>query len=123
VRRTGQTVALLAFGSLVTPALMAAEILDATLADMRFVKPLDEALIQQLAQTHEVLVTLEENAVMGGAGSAVVEYLHRAGLRNRVLQLGLPDRFIDHGDHASMLKDCGLDAAGIVASVSALLPE
>jgi 1-deoxy-D-xylulose-5-phosphate synthase len=114
VRRTGQTVALLAFGSLVTPALMAAEILDATLADMRFVKPLDEALIQQLAQTHEVLVTLEEN---------VVEYLHRAGLRNRVLQLGLPDRFIDHGDHASMLKDCGLDAAGIVASVSALLPE
>jgi 1-deoxy-D-xylulose-5-phosphate synthase len=114
---------LLAFGSLVTPALMAAEILDATLADMRFVKPLDEALIQQLAQTHEVLVTLEENAVMGGAGSAVVEYLHRAGLRNRVLQLGLPDRFIDHGDHASMLKDCGLDAAGIVASVSALLPE
>ncbi|MDP2026998.1 1-deoxy-D-xylulose-5-phosphate synthase [Sulfuriferula sp.] len=123
VRRTGQTVALLAFGSLVTPALMAAEILDASLADMRFVKPLDEALIQQLAQTHEVLVTLEENAVMGGAGSAVVEYLHRAGLRNRVLQLGLPDRFIDHGDHASMLKDCGLDAAGIVASVSALLPE
>ena len=123
VRRTGKTVALLAFGSLVTPALMAAEILDATLADMRFVKPLDEALIQQLAQTHEVLVTLEENAVMGGAGSAVVEYLHRAGLRNRVLQLGLPDRFIDHGDHASMLKDCGLDAAGIVASVSALLPE
>ena len=123
VRRTGQTVALLAFGSLVTPALMAAEILDATLADMRFVKPLDEALIQQLAQTHEVLVTLEENAVMGGAGSAVVEYLHRAGLRNRVLQLGLPDRFIDHGDHASMLKDCGLDAAGIVASASALLPE
>ena len=123
VRRTGKTVALLAFGSLVTPALMAAEILDATLADMRFVKPLDEALIQQLAQTHEVLVTLEENAVMGGAGSAVVEYLHRAGLRNRVLQLGLPDSFIDHGDHASMLKDCGLDAAGIVASASALLPD
>ena len=123
VRRNGKTVALLAFGSLVAPALAAAETLDATLADMRFVKPLDEALIQQLAQTHEVLVTLEENAVMGGAGSAVLETLQRLGLRNRVVQLGLPDRFIDHGDHASMLKDCGLDAAGIVDSVRAILPE
>jgi 1-deoxy-D-xylulose-5-phosphate synthase len=123
VRRTGKTVALLAFGSLVSPALAAAETLDATLADMRFVKPLDEALIQQLAQTHAVLVTLEENAVMGGVGSAVLETLQRLGLRNRVVQLGLPDRFIDHGDHASMLKDCGLDAAGIVDSVRAVLPE
>ncbi len=123
VRRTGKTVALLAFGSLVTPALAAAEALDATLADMRFVKPLDEALVRQLAQTHEVLVTLEENAVMGGVGSAVLETLQRLGLRNRVVQLGLPDRFIDHGDHASMLKDCGLDAAGIVDSVHAILPE
>ena len=123
VRRTGKTVALLAFGSLVTPALAAAEALDATLADMRFVKPLDEALVRQLAQTHEVLVTLEENAVMGGVGSAVLETLQRLGLRNRVVQLGLPDRFIDHGDHASMLKDCGLDAAGIVDSVRAVLPE
>ena len=123
VRRTGKTVALLAFGSLVTPALAAAEALDATLADMRFVKPLDEALVRQLAQTHEVLVTLEENAVMGGVGSAILETLQRLGLRNRVVQLGLPDRFIDHGDHASMLKDCGLDAAGIVHSVRAILSE
>jgi 1-deoxy-D-xylulose-5-phosphate synthase len=123
MRRTGKRIALLAFGSLVTPALAAAEALDSTLADMRFVKPLDEALIQQLAQTHEVLVTLEENAVMGGVGSAVLETLQRLSLSNRVIQLGLPDRFIDHGDHVGMLKDCGLDAAGIVASVRTVLPE
>lgn len=123
LRREGRRVALLAFGSMVAPALAAAARLDASVADMRFVKPLDEALLQQLAQTHELLVTLEENAVMGGAGSAVSECLQRLGLYSRMLQLGLPDTFIDHGDHATMLKDCGLDADGIEATIRQHLPE
>lgn len=123
LRRHGQRVALLAFGSMVAPALAAAAKLDASVADMRFVKPLDEALLQQLAQTHELLVTLEENAVMGGAGSAVSECLRRLGLQPRVLQMGLPDIFIEHGDHATMLKDCGLDAGGIEATIRQHLPE
>jgi len=123
LRREGRRVALLAFGSMVTPALDAAARLDASVADMRFVKPLDEALLQQLAQTHELLVTLEENAVMGGAGSAVSECLQRLGLQPRVLQMGLPDIFIEHGDHAAMLTDCGLDADGIEAAIRQHLPE
>ena len=123
LRRAGQRVALLAFGSMVAPALAAADRLDASVADMRFVKPLDEALLRQLAQTHELLVTLEENAVMGGAGSAVSECLQRLGLQPRVLQMGLPDIFIEHGDHATMLKDCGLDAGGIEATIRHHLPE
>ena len=123
LRRTGRRVALLAFGSMVAPALAAATRLDASVADMRFVKPLDEELLHQLAQTHELLVTLEENAVMGGAGSAVSECLQRLGLRARVVQMGLPDIFIDHGDHATMLKNCGLDADGIEAMVRQHLPE
>ncbi len=123
LRRAGRRIALLAFGSMVAPALAAADKLDASVADMRFVKPLDEALLQQLAQTHELLVTLEENAVMGGAGSAVSECLQHLGLYPRMLQLGLPDTFIDHGDHATMLKDCGLDAGGIEATIRQHLPE
>ena len=123
LRRTGRRVALLAFGSLVASALAAATRLDASVADMRFVKPLDEELLHQLAQTHELLVTLEENAVMGGAGSAVSECMLRLGLPTRVVQMGLPDIFIEHGDHASMLKNCGLDADGIEAMVHQHLPE
>ena len=123
VRRQGQRVALLAFGSLVTPALAAAEQLDASVADMRFVKPIDQTLIQQLASSHDLIVTLEENAIMGGAGSAVSECLHALGLTTRVIQLGLPDHYIDHGDHAQMLHECGLDAVGIIASVNRALSE
>lgn len=123
LRREGRRVALLAFGSMVAPALTAAVKLDASVVDMRFVKPLDEALLQQLAQTHELLVTLEENAIMGGAGSAVAECLLRLGLHPRIVQLGLPDDFIDHGDHAVMLKECGLDADGITVTIRQHLSE
>ncbi len=117
VRREGRQVALLAFGTLVAPAMKAADELNATVADMRFVKPLDTALVAQLAATHELIVTLEEGCVMGGAGSAVAEALAAAGIFKPLLQLGLPDRFIDHGDAQQLMAQCGLDAAGIAASV------
>ncbi|WP_449412606.1 1-deoxy-D-xylulose-5-phosphate synthase [Pandoraea soli] len=124
VRREGQAeagrrVAILAFGSMVAPALAAALELDATVADMRFVKPIDEALIARLAQTHDYLVTVEEGSIMGGAGSAVAESLLAGGEIRPVLQLGLPDRFIDHGDPALLLAAVGLDAAGIAKSIRA----
>jgi 1-deoxy-D-xylulose-5-phosphate synthase len=115
--RAGQRYALLAFGSMLTPALAAAEAFDATVANMRFVKPLDVALVLQLARSHDALVTIEENAVPGGAGSAVLEALAAAGVAVPVLQLGLPDRFVDHGDTALLLKECGLDAAGIAGAM------
>ena len=115
--RSGHRIALLAFGSMVAPALAAAEEFDASVADMRFVKPLDGALVLQLARSHDALVTLEENAVQGGAGSAVLEALAESDLKVPVLQLGLPDRFVDHGDTALLLKECGLDAAGIAAAI------
>ena len=126
LRRSGRDIAFVAFGSLVAPALAAADALDATVADMRFVKPLDIDLLRDLAHRHRLLVTLEENAVAGGAGDAVVEALAALGLVMPILQLGLPDRFIEHGDPARMLADCGLDAAGIEATVRqriTLLPE
>lgn len=119
--RTGKRVALLAFGSLVTPALKAADTLDATVANMRFVKPLDTALILELAASHDLLVTLEENTIAGGAGSGVAEFLSSQGLTVRCLHLGLPDRYIDHAEHAQQLALCGLDAPGISASVQAAL--
>ncbi len=119
--RTGQRIALLAFGSLVAPALTAAETLNATVANMRFVKPLDEALIRDLARDHDILVTLEENAIAGGAGSGVAEFLSSQGLVVRCIHLGLPDRYIDHAEHAEQLAMCGLDAPGIIASVQAEL--
>jgi 1-deoxy-D-xylulose-5-phosphate synthase len=115
--RSGHRIALLAFGSMVASALAAAEEFDATVADMRFVKPLDTVLVLQLAHSHDVLVTLEENVVQSGAGSAVLEVLAASDLRVPVLQLGLPDRFIDHGDSALLLKECGLDAAGVAAAI------
>src|SRR5690606_19962591 len=102
--------AILAFGTLAPAALVAAETLDATLVDMRFVKPLDEALLASLAQTHEAFVTVEEAAIMGGAGSAVLEFFASQNLQLPVLQLGLPDSFIDHGDQAAILAELGLDA-------------
>jgi 1-deoxy-D-xylulose-5-phosphate synthase len=117
VRRTGEKIALLAFGSMVHPALQAADELNATVADMRFVKPLDEALIKQLAQNHDVLVTVEENVIQGGAGSAVAECLAKLGLEKRLVLLGLPDRFVEHGDPTLLLASCGLDTVGIVEAI------
>jgi len=119
VRREGRGVALLAFGPLLQAALAAGEELDATVVNMRFVKPLDDALVERLARTHELLVTLEDNAVAGGAGTAVGESLARAGVRVPLLHLGLPDRFIDHGEQASLLAQAGLDRDGILAAVRA----
>jgi 1-deoxy-D-xylulose-5-phosphate synthase len=113
IRRRGRRVALLAFGAPLAAALEAAEVFDATVADMRFVKPLDEALLAELARTHEILITIEENAIAGGAGSAVNEWLAAAGFGVRARQLGIPDRFIPHGDRGAQLAECGLDAAGI----------
>ena len=113
----GQRVAILAFGSMVAPATAAAERLDATVVNMRFVKPLDVACVLEMARTHDFVVTVEEGCVMGGAGSACLEALAAAGVATPVLQLGLPDRFVDHGDHAALLAQCGLDANGILASI------
>jgi 1-deoxy-D-xylulose-5-phosphate synthase len=112
-------IAILAFGTLLYPALQAAERLNATVVNMRWAKPLDTELLATIAQQHEALVTLEEGAIMGGAGSAVTEALNAAGLVKPVLQLGLRDEFIEHGDHAALLAMQGLDAAGIEASVRA----
>jgi 1-deoxy-D-xylulose-5-phosphate synthase len=117
VRRRGRDVALLAFGSMLAPALEAAVRLDATVANMRFVKPLDQDLVLQLAATHRLLVTVEENVAMGGAGSAVNECLAAHGLAAPVINLGLPDRFIEHGEREALLAACGLDAAGIQRAV------
>ncbi|WP_283745193.1 1-deoxy-D-xylulose-5-phosphate synthase [Sideroxydans sp. CL21] len=117
VRRQGKKVAILAFGSMLAPALQAAEQLDATVANMRFVKPLDEELVLKLAGAHTLLVTVEENTLQGGAGSAVAECLARHGINVPVLHLGLPDEFLEQGDPAQMLSDCGLDANGIAGSI------
>ena len=119
VRRQGERIAILAFGTLLYPALAAAERLNATVANMRFIKPLDTELLAELARTHEAIVTVEEGCVMGGAGSAVMEALHGAGLTRPVLSLGLPDHFIEHGDPAKLLAMNGLDADGIATSIAA----
>ncbi|MFN9506039.1 MAG: transketolase C-terminal domain-containing protein, partial [Rubrivivax sp.] len=117
VRRKGQRIAVLAFGTLLHPALAAAERLGATVADMKFIKPLDTALVLELARTHDALVTVEEGCVMGGAGAAVSEALAAAGMLKPVLHLGLPDIFVEHGDPAKLLSMCGLDAKGIEQSI------
>ena len=117
VRRQGQRIAMLAFGSLLYPALQAAERLGATVVNMRWAKPLDTELLLQIASSHDALVTIEEGVVMGGAGSAVAEALAAAQIAKPLLQLGLPDAFIEHGDPARLLALQGLDAVGIEASV------
>ncbi len=114
-------VAILAFGAMVKPATDAAEELNATVANMRFVKPIDHALIFKLATSHDYFVTVEENVVMGGAGSAVLEALAAQDLAIPTLQLGLPDAFVEHGDPATLLADCGLNREGIIASIRAWL--
>ncbi|MFZ9709130.1 MAG: 1-deoxy-D-xylulose-5-phosphate synthase [Steroidobacteraceae bacterium] len=124
--RRGSGIALLCFGSLLERALELADIIDASVADMRFVKPLDGALIEQLANSHELLVTLEENVVHGGAGSAVIEHLAAAGRDTAVLTLGLPDQLIEHGTRDECLREAGLDLQGLFESIAryaALLPE
>jgi 1-deoxy-D-xylulose-5-phosphate synthase len=117
VRRQGRGIAILVFGSLLHPALEAAALLDATVVNMRWVKPLDEELLRQVAQSHEALVTVEDACVMGGAGSAVGEALQSAGIVKPLLQLGLPDVFIEHGDPAHLMALQGLDATGIAQSI------
>jgi len=123
VRRQGKRVAILAFGAMLKPALEAAEALDATVANMRFVKPLDVELVRQLAASHDLIVTVEEHQVMGGAGSAVCEALASGRVEKRVLLLGLPDRFIDHGDPAKLLASVGLDAEGIRSSIAKAMSD
>ncbi|MCL1048584.1 1-deoxy-D-xylulose-5-phosphate synthase [Shewanella abyssi] len=113
IKRRGQKVAILNFGTTLANSLVAAEALDATVADMRFVKPLDVDLVKELAQSHDVLVTVEENAIMGGAGSGVLELLQTLKLPKPVLQIGLPDEFIKHGAPDEIISELGLDAAGI----------
>jgi len=123
VRRQGRRVAILAFGSMLAPALAAGEALDASVANMRFVKPLDAALVEQLALSHDLIVTVEENVIAGGAGSACAEALAAAGIAVPMLHLGLPDKFVDHGDPVKLLSLQGLDAAGIEASIARRLQE
>jgi 1-deoxy-D-xylulose-5-phosphate synthase len=123
VRREGKRVALLAFGPMLAPALAAGAELNATVVNMRFVKPLDRELVFRLAASHELLVTIEENVVMGGAGGAVAESLAADGVAMPLLMLGLPDAFVEHGDPQQLLADCGLDAAGIARSVRARLDQ
>jgi 1-deoxy-D-xylulose-5-phosphate synthase len=119
--REGRRVAILNFGVLLDTALAVGDALDASVADMRFAKPLDEALLRELASHHELLVTLEDHALMGGAGSAVNEALAAAGIVRAVLNLGIPDRFVEHATRAQMLAECGLDVAGVRAAIDARL--
>ena len=121
--RKGEKIAILAFGSMLKPSLEAAEELNATVANMRFVKPLDDDLILSLAANHDLLVTIEENTIMGGAGSAVLESLESKGISTSVLQLGLPDIFIDQGDPVQMLAECGRDKIGIIKAIRNKLSE
>jgi len=117
MRRSGSQVAILNFGTTLAAALTAADSLNASVADMRFVKPIDEQLIDQLAANHQLLVTVEENSIAGGAGAAVSEYLAQQGIVMPVLHLGLPDLFIDHSSHTEQLAATGLDTAGILQAI------
>ncbi|GAB7128324.1 1-deoxy-D-xylulose-5-phosphate synthase [Silvimonas sp. JCM 19000] len=120
-RRAGKNVAILSFGARLPAALQAGEALDATVVNMRFIKPLDEARLLELAATHDLLVTVEDNAIMGGAGSAVLEVLSAHRVSTQTLLLGLPDTYVEHGEQGQLLADCGLDAAGIEAAIKARL--
>jgi 1-deoxy-D-xylulose-5-phosphate synthase len=117
IRRGGKGIAILAFGSMVAPAMAAADELNATVANMRFVKPVDRELAFRLATTHDLVVTIEENVVAGGAGAAVAEALAADGISVPLLHLGLPDAFVEHGDPQLLLADCGLDSQGIVRAI------
>jgi 1-deoxy-D-xylulose-5-phosphate synthase len=123
IRREGQRTAILNFGTLLPAAMSVADNLNATIADMRFVKPIDTDLIDQLVKSHQLIVTLEENSVQGGAGAAVSEYLAASGITVPILHLGLPDYFVDQGSHQQQLASVGLDAAGIEKSITARLQQ
>jgi 1-deoxy-D-xylulose-5-phosphate synthase len=117
LRQQGAEVAILAWGSLVTPCESVAQQLGATLVNMRFIKPLDEALLLELASSYKLLVTVEENVIAGGAGSAVSEFLQAQGITLPLLQIGLPDRFVEQGSREQLLALCGLDAEGILKTI------
>jgi 1-deoxy-D-xylulose-5-phosphate synthase len=117
LKKEGKTTAILAFGTLLQPALEASEQLGCTVINMRFVKPIDTDMIKRIAESHDLIVTIEENAVQGGAGSAVNEYLNTINSTISIINLGLPDKFIDHGKQDQMLAECGLDANGIVNTI------
>lgn len=118
IRRHGSDLALLAFGSMVEVAESVAQQMDATVVNMRFIKPLDEALITRLATEHRWLVTLEENVVAGGAGSAVAECLMARGIHIPIYHIGLPDRFVEQGERGELLAECGLDVGGILQQLA-----
>jgi len=118
----GQRLAILAFGTLLYPALEVAEQLDASVANMRFVKPLDVELLKSLAQDHDYFVTIEDGAIQGGAGSACLEALSTMGINKPLLQLGLPDEFVEHGDYKLLMSQCGLDSAGIAQAIYQRFP-
>ena len=122
-RRQGRSIVILAFGSMVTPALECADRINATVVDMRFVKPIDEELIGDMATSHQLIVTIEENTTMGGAGSAVNEFLISANYQIPILNLGLPDKFLEHGKVAEMLANVGLDAGSITNAIKKKLKD
>jgi 1-deoxy-D-xylulose-5-phosphate synthase len=118
----GQRIAILAFGTLLYPALEVAEKIDASVANMRFVKPLDLELLKSLAQNHDYFVTIEDGVIQGGAGSACLEALSAMGINKPLLQLGLPDEFVEHGDYKLLMSKCGLDSEGIAKAISLRFP-
>jgi 1-deoxy-D-xylulose-5-phosphate synthase len=122
VCREGREVAILAFGPLLAEAMQAGQTLGATVVNMRWVKPLDTELLAEIAASHRLLVTVEDHVIQGGAGSAVAEALHAMGASNPLLQLGHPDRWVEHGEQGDLLASLGLDAAGIARSVVARMP-
>ena len=121
IRHQGERIAILAWGSMVTPALEAGKQLNATVANMRFVKPIDEELILQLAKSHDIIVTVEENVVCGGAGSVVNSFLHKNKLLRHTLNIGLPDSFVEQGTREELLSICGLDTKGILGQIGAFM--
>jgi 1-deoxy-D-xylulose-5-phosphate synthase len=120
---TGKDIAIVAVGSMVTPATIVGQQLGATVVNLRFIKPLDEQLLSKLASSHRYLVTIEENAVEGGAGSAIDEYLASMGIEIPLLNLGIPDQFIEHGTREECLAACGLNTSGIMASIKDFLAK
>lgn len=121
IKRHGKKVAILAFGSMLSPSLQAAETLDATVINMRFIKPLDTSIIESVASNHDLIVTVEENSTIGGAGAAVLEAMQALNISIPTLTLGLPDKFIEHGVHETMLAECGLNAVSIVKTIETKL--
>ncbi|MSS76051.1 MAG: 1-deoxy-D-xylulose-5-phosphate synthase, partial [Methyloglobulus sp.] len=123
IRQTGENIAILAWGSMVTPALEAGKQLNATVVNMRFIKPLDETLILELAKTHNIIVTIEENVISGGAGSAVNNFLQKHKILKHTLNIGLPDAFIEQGTREELLSLSGLDRQGILRQINQFLAD